>query len=884
MDGFKKNLKMEDFDGSDDDRESRHSEQDTFASNKLKKISKNASSSKTVKPTEIPKEIENMAHHLQIYNQQIQSVRDLIDIIPRFLVEKQKISLFRSFGKEFNLIRSEIEDLDERISKRYYEIAVMGLEKAGKTSFVNALLGQQLLPTMRERCTYIPTEIRSCSSNDERIEIVYLTTLEYDSNLREVEAKCREIEKLVPNVNRGKAFNPEKNDEEHFEDAFDTTRDGEGQTKSDDLVSSSINWQDEYKEIISLEKASREFLDRGKKVIFKRENQTDFEDLINETVSDPKIARAVKTVVIYTSNLKLGTEECDVVLYDVPGYDSTTIMHKKQSKENAKKADAIIFVKKFESPTLKQGESEMLKIFEAIDGCVPLKDKLIVAITSIDAANDGQDYRKTMDSIYRVFENRNIRKDRIFPICSIARKIRFSKKNEEKEKMQRSKANHLRDIGADDGFDKLSDYIRLFVGDIRKANLNKKFNQIEDGFKKKLKEFVEESRSEFSIDTYLMVDGEKESFEDNRMRQKMNWWTQEWKSIHERFQNFFSKYIYSRVENDISERKLSSLKGSCEHDEYKFLRELRIKYLFYVDQMIDETKEWLDRRYEDIWTNEAGNLANIAAGEAHSAVRKSLADEFNKKISNLLSDGLGQIVWMKIKEILDFITAQIFYIEEIQKWLLNDMTQGSFKNMINKNIKTLILRITRPAIDLFLRYPRHDNRKNTILLYKNEVMTLDLFYKDEKSAKKRGLPFFLISEANTFKDDSNHRLEFESSELNEPKMCSNPSEVITEINEDIDAFKNYLKYSIYYASGIEAFFQQEINEISNKFRQEEQDTRGWQYLVFKAISEENSKIPKSIIENFDFELSNKKNLIDRLKTVDEFTRTAFKNSKIFEKA
>ena len=348
MDGFKKKIKMEDFDGSDDDRESRHSEQDTFASNRLKKLSKNASSSNTLKPTAIPKELENMAQHLQIYNQQLESVRDLFDIIPRFIVEKQKIRLFKSFGKEFNLIRSEIEDLDERISKKYYEIAVMGLEKAGKTSFVNALLGQQLLPTMRERCTYIPTEIRSCSSNDERIEIVYLTTFEYDSNLREVEAKCREIERLVPNVNRGRAFNPEKNDEEDFEDAFDTTRDLK--TKSDDLVSSSINWQDEYKEIISLEKASREFLDRGKKVIFKRENPTDFEDLINETVSDPKIARAVKTVVIYTSNLKLGTEECDVVLYDVPGYDSTTIMHKKQSKENAQKADAIIFVKKFESP------------------------------------------------------------------------------------------------------------------------------------------------------------------------------------------------------------------------------------------------------------------------------------------------------------------------------------------------------------------------------------------------------------------------------------------------------------------------------------------------------------------------------------------------------
>ena len=325
----------------------------------------------------------------------------------------------------------------------------MGLEKTGKTSFVNAILGQQLLPTKRERCTYIPTEIRSCpSTDDERIEIVYLTTAEFDLNLKEVEAKRREIIKMEKT---SKIINPVvsskitedmtiEDDEETFSEAIDSS-------KSDELVSSSINWDDEYNEIISLQAASRKYLDRGNQVFFKREKTSDFEDLVNDTVSDPKIARAVKTVVIYTSNLKLGTEECDVVLYDVPGYDSTTIMHKKQSKENAQKADAIIFVKKFESPTLKQGENEMLKVFEAIDGCVPLKDKLIVAITSIDAANSSRDFKDTMEAIYKVFEQRKLDRKRIFPVCSAAKKLRRSKRDDEKEKLEKSKTAHLQNIG-----------------------------------------------------------------------------------------------------------------------------------------------------------------------------------------------------------------------------------------------------------------------------------------------------------------------------------------------------------------------------------------------------------------------------------------------------
>ena len=39
------------------------------------------------------------------------------------------------------------------------------------------------------------------------------------------------------------------------------------------------------------------------------------------------------------------------------------------------------------------------------------------------------------------------------------------------------------------------------------------------------------------------------------------------------------------------------------------------------------------------------------------------------------------------------------------------------------------------------------------------------------------------------------------------------------------------------------YFQQEVDEIKNRFVKEEEDRRGWQLLVFKAVANSNPLIP-----------------------------------------
>jgi hypothetical protein len=59
-----------------------------------------------------------------------------------------------------------------RLERGEFRIAVVGLEKAGKSSFVNAWLECDILPNESARCTFTTTRIHSVrSATEQRLEI-----------------------------------------------------------------------------------------------------------------------------------------------------------------------------------------------------------------------------------------------------------------------------------------------------------------------------------------------------------------------------------------------------------------------------------------------------------------------------------------------------------------------------------------------------------------------------------------------------------------------------------------------------------------------------------------------------------------------------------------
>ena len=96
---------------------------------------------------------------------------------------------------------------------------------------------------------------------------------------------------------------------------------------------------------------------------------------------------AVKNVVIRSTELG---DMSNIVLYDVPGFDSTTELHKTQTERMLKEADAIILVTNVgDRPNINSPQLDMLRKVRDQDG-VKLRDKTFVFGNKIDMAGNEQ--------------------------------------------------------------------------------------------------------------------------------------------------------------------------------------------------------------------------------------------------------------------------------------------------------------------------------------------------------------------------------------------------------------------------------------------------------------------------------------------------------------
>lgn len=98
----------------------------------------------------------------RIYSRKLQQLIDGIDRIKN--LEGNRL-ISPEMARDLNKSAKNAEMLLPKLAGEVFEIAVVGLEKAGKSSFSNALTGLAVLPTDDQRCTYTSTCIRPGETN-----------------------------------------------------------------------------------------------------------------------------------------------------------------------------------------------------------------------------------------------------------------------------------------------------------------------------------------------------------------------------------------------------------------------------------------------------------------------------------------------------------------------------------------------------------------------------------------------------------------------------------------------------------------------------------------------------------------------------------------------
>ena len=83
-------------------------------------------------------------------------------------------------SSELQIMLKKLETLENKLEKNTFDVSIVGLEKTGKSTFANAFMGIDILPTKDARCTYTATNI--CYGNDDKAEVKFFTRDEFNEN------------------------------------------------------------------------------------------------------------------------------------------------------------------------------------------------------------------------------------------------------------------------------------------------------------------------------------------------------------------------------------------------------------------------------------------------------------------------------------------------------------------------------------------------------------------------------------------------------------------------------------------------------------------------------------------------------------------------------
>jgi len=324
---------------------------------------------------------------LDSFNEEQQKFITKLDETDRIFEEitsKDPNGMVIPFGNE----RNELERLRKRNQKvltklrtREFTVAVVGLEKAGKSTLGNALLKRNILPEYTERCTYTTTKI--CAGNEDCGKIFFYSKEQFKNNFADT---------LKNILKYPQAVDFDTMDLTAFNRWWETIAD-----KNPDLYEKhNTRTAEDIKTMLKDRNIIRGLLGQKPNEFFGDELEgEDFKIFITGIIgknADGSAIRsahpyAVEKVIIESANLG---EMKDIVLYDVPGFNSPTELHEKQTLEMLREADAIILVTNVGvNPNLDRSQLGILRSGRDEEN-IPLSDKAFIFGNQIDRATNSE--------------------------------------------------------------------------------------------------------------------------------------------------------------------------------------------------------------------------------------------------------------------------------------------------------------------------------------------------------------------------------------------------------------------------------------------------------------------------------------------------------------
>lgn len=649
----------------------------------------------------------------------------------------------------------------ERLQKREFRIAVVGLEKAGKSTFVNAWLECDLLPAKGGRCTFTTTQIYSVANESEqRLEVQAKTEAEFTNLLTELEKANAKEDLNTIHANQA-----------------------------------------------TLQQVRREG-DR----IFPFTRLEDIKELLKKYVADERYAHAVLEARLYTN--KLAQAE-GIVFYDVPGLDSGLAKHVDEAQEMLSDCDAVILVQRFTS--LREKELEIIKFTELGDKNVTVADKLFVFLSRIDSIASPEALETHIQEASQDWSKRaNLPSQRLVSgsagaylilnnIAGAQTKLEIGDPSMITAHLQRltgiTDAEILKTnaTGIPAIKEKIFNYINHERVNILKKRCEASLNKI-ISTSEQIYHVVGQKHPENTEEAKLFA-------ENNRRVLFAEWWNQKWLSIKADLQQYYEDYV--------SRNTLENLTT----DSLPKIEKFRQRYLQVVKTEMQKLREETLQKKDTIFL--ANSNPEFDRMKANFAWRDDLYIDISRVLSTIAHE-LALELKNEALKLVEYMTTLLWGSDQVKARLIEN-SEAYFLSKLENSLSVLFLRFARPVAEVLIRGPVNSDTRNKIVkslgvdieIVDNYYTGLEPGYTVLKRYVKYGADLLFnpetrqqvlgVTEVAALKDVITDLIV--------------PQEAVTfEVESDINAFEEYLCAAIFDAASFESYCVQELKGLVDSFR------------------------------------------------------------------
>jgi hypothetical protein len=665
----------------------------------------------------------------------------------------------------------------ERLRKREFRIAVVGLEKAGKSTFINAWLECDLLPAKGGRCTFTTTQIYSVKSESEqRLEVQTRSEEQFIHLLKELETVGAKED-------------------------LNTIRENE----------------------ITLKQVRRE----GNLVIpFTR--LEDIREQLKKYVADEKYAHAVLEARLYTN--KLAQAE-GIVFYDVPGSDSGLAKHVDEAQQMLSDCDAVIVIQRFRS--IREAELEIIKFTEQGDKNVTIADKLFVFLSHIDSLGSPEALKTHITEASQDWSKRaNLPVNRIVSGSAGAYLI-LNNLAEEHTQLEIGKASNIQDklktlTGIIDdemlrtqatGIPEIKQKIFNYINTERVAILKKRCEASIDKIVS-----TSEDIHHFVSQRFPENPEEAQRFEEERRRIDFSeWWHRKWEQIKADLQNFYETSAINKPLEKVNNESSSSIEKFKE----------RYGQLL-ASEMAKLRQETL-RKKEIIF--DANSFPDFDKAKANYAWRDDLYGDVRKFLDALARQLAAELKDEALK-LVDYMSSLLWGSSQVKERLIG-YSEQEFLTRLENSLSVLFLRFARPVAEALIRGPvNSDTRSQIVKSLGVDVELIDNYYQGDEPAFRVLKKYVKYGSDLLFNPNLRQQvlgvteiaknvigMTVDTVGVNWIDLADQltpPREVVTfEVTNDINAFEEYLRHGIFEAAGFESYCIQELRGLVDIFREKE---------------------------------------------------------------